>query len=182
MQAPTTLIRGRGLNRMTAGAIGLTLLVATAIGAVTLSDHVTLPSLGRSEQAQKSSVADLKAEMLFLEQNSFDYAVDAPPDAYLSRSVEESRFIEENIWQLETPAQPADREAPVAPALDYADMRFLEQNIWETQRLSPDITTLNLDRDGADVVPAGAIGSVAAIDVTTLDLDRDGADVVPAGR
>lgn len=43
--------------------------------------------------------------------------------------------------------------------------------------VGPDVTTLNLDRDRADVEPAPAARPSRGVDTTTLYLDRDGADV-----
>jgi hypothetical protein len=40
----------------------------------------------------------------------------------------------------------------------------------------PDTTTLELDRDGADVFPAGEHASANGLDLTVLYLDREGAD------
>jgi hypothetical protein len=44
-----------------------------------------------------------------------------------------------------------------------------------------DTTTLNLDRNGADVEPAAVARSAGGVDWTTLYLDRDGADM-PEGN
>ncbi len=74
MQAPTTLTRGNGFNRLTAGAIGLALLAASTIGAIALNDQVELPLIGSNSQAQPTVAADPLAQIQLIEQNSFDYA------------------------------------------------------------------------------------------------------------
>ena len=143
MQAPTTWTRGHGFTRLAAGAIGLTLLAAATLGAAALTDQVDLPLIGGSSDASRVAAPAntmTKAEIAFLEQNSFDYVAQVRP-----LSVDEIRFLEANIWEREALAQAAGRNAPATPALSYAQMRFLEDNIWERQQLIPPLDTGETD-------------------------------------
>jgi hypothetical protein len=153
MQAPATLTGGNRFNRMTAGAIGLAVLAASAIGAVALNERVELPLIEGSSEISAPADTTTKAEIEFFEQNSWDYQPSANYasvesirliednsfDYVTPVTVEQMRFLEENIWSPESFAQPAG----VAPAaVPWLDTRFLEENIWATEgQMLPPVDT-----------------------------------------
>ena len=134
MQAPTTMTRGKGINPLTAGAIALALLAVATIGLATLGNDIELPLIGGESKVESVTTADPLAEMLLIEQNSFDYAAIEPIDPFV---------LEENSWDY----QPATDDATVAGILffeqnsfDYVtpmtvqDVRFAEENSWDWDR------------------------------------------------
>ncbi|CAN5641251.1 hypothetical protein BH23CHL2_BH23CHL2_21890 [soil metagenome] len=175
MQAPTTMTRGNGFNRLTAGAIGLALLAASTIGAISLNDRVDLPLIGGNSQTQTRVAQNPVTEMLLVEQNSFDYAAVAPADPLFLEenswdyqpaanyaSAASIRLIENNSFDYATPvttqqiafleANSWDYPAQAEPAGDATaaestqDFRFLEENLWENQgQMIPPANTGNTD-------------------------------------
>lgn len=111
MQAPTTLTRDSGFNRLMAGVIGLALLAASTIGAIALNDQVKLPLISSNSQVQPT-IVDSLAQIQLIEQNSFDYAAAEPVDAL---------FLEENSWDHQ----------PVANYASVASIRLSEQNSFD---------------------------------------------------
>ena len=145
MQAPTTLTRGKGINPLTAGAIALALLAAATIGLATLGNEIDLPLIGSDSKVESFTAADPQAEMLLIEQNSFDYAAVEPIDALFLEenswdyrpvadfaSVESILFIEDNSWDWAERAHLAGEESAPTAAPDH---RFMEENSWDTDHL-----------------------------------------------
>jgi len=163
MQAPTTMTRGNGFNRLTAGAIGLALLAASVLGAVALNERVELPLIGGSSEISAPANTTTKAKIEFFEQNSFDYAVSAPIDPFFleansfdyqpvanSATADSIRFNEDNVFEYAATPMTSEqvrfheenvwepqghaRTAGDADAAGAAqDYRFLEENVWEQQ-------------------------------------------------
>jgi hypothetical protein len=154
MQAPATLTGGNRFNRMTAGAIGLAVLAASALGAVALNERVELPLIGGSSEISAPANTTTTAEIEFFEQNSWErqpsanYAsvesirlIEDNTFDYPSAPVttEQMRFLEENIWNVEGYAQPAGEASATGSAQDF---HFLEENIWDRdQQLIPPADT-----------------------------------------
>ena len=138
MQAPTTLTRGNRFNRLTAGAIGLALLAAATIGVTAIGNDIDLPLLGSNSSIESLSAVDPQAEMLLIEQNSYDYAAVEPVDAL---------FLEENSWDYRSAANDASVDSILfveQNSFDYVipvtaqDVRFIENNSWDwTERAQP---------------------------------------------
>ena len=153
MQAPTTLTRGKGINPLTAGAIALALLATATIGLATLGNEIGLPLIGSDSKVESFTAADPQAEMLLIEQNSFDYATGESIDALFLEenswdyqpvadfaSVESILFIEENVYDYQQPISGVSVEGfvfnednsfdyVIPAAVDYA--RFIEDNSWD---------------------------------------------------
>ena len=134
MQAPTTLTRGNRFNRLTAGAIGLALLAAATIGAVVIENDIELPLLGSNSSIESPSAVNPQAEMLLIEQNSYDYAAVEPIDTL---------FLEENTWDYPSAASDASVDSilfieqnsfdyqPVATYATVESIRFVEENSFD---------------------------------------------------
>lgn len=164
MQAPTTLTRDNGFNRLTAGAIGLALLAASTIGAIALNDQVDLPLIGNDSQARPTAV-DALAQIQLIEQNSFDYVAVEPADALFLEenswdyqpvanyaTVENIRLSEQNSFDYVTPTttgaiqfnehnswdwtEPARPAGGVTIPAAAPDYQFLEENRWDTDHLT----------------------------------------------
>ncbi len=162
MQAPTTLTRGNGFNRLTAGAIGLALLAASTIGAIALNDQVELPLISSDGQAQPVVRTDPMAQIQLIEQNGFDYAAAEPVDALFLEenswdhqpvanyaTIGRIRLIEQNSFDYATPVTTSQIRFVEENGWDWTeraglaggesapaaapDFRFLEENVWETQ-------------------------------------------------